>query len=297
MEKIKIIIDTMTTLQEDYIKKNDLLVLKNCLSDSKGNIYPDERTDEQKRIICEKVKKEGEVFTTSFINGAIMQDAAEKLLKTCDKVLYISLGKGFSGQFNVASQVEKEMNGKFIVFDTDTVAANTEILVRWLVEYIKTNPVDKAVMEAKMRDINETAPTLFTTRFYDGLIKAGRMPSFMGKILKVSKLFPIVATEESNKKFGFFKKWETNQEKLIESMDERFGETKPRGKDIKTIYITSSLLPAETIEELKEKISKHFQVDKKIIEVRTTPLMVFCSSLDDSYGITILTNGMKRIKL
>ncbi|MGL4948562.1 MAG: DegV family protein [Mycoplasma sp.] len=298
MEKIRIIIDTTTTVQDDFIKKHNLYVIHNCISDENGNVYRDEKTIEQKRWVSEKIRNEGVIFTTSFINGAIMQEAVEELLKTCDKVLYVSLGKGFSGQYSSALQVEKIFDGKFVVFDSNSVCANNEILVKWLVEYVEAgNPIDKAVIEAHMDEINSMAPTLFTTPIYDGLIKNGRIPSYVAKILKISKLFPIIATEESNKKFGFFRKWEHNQIKIIEGLDSRFGTQKPRGDDIKEVYINESLLPENVLESLILQLMNYFQIPREKINVRSNPLLIFSSTLIDSYGVTILTNGIKKIKL
>ncbi|MGL4951544.1 MAG: DegV family protein [Mycoplasma sp.] len=298
MKKIRIIIDTMTTVTDDFIKEHNLHLLRNCLSDHAGNVYVDEKTDEQKRWVANMIETKGEFFATSYINGTIMQEAVEELLKTCDMVLYVSLGKGFSGQYSAALQVEKLFDGKFIVFDSNSVAANNEILLKWLVEYIESgNEIDKKYIEAKMQEINDTAPTLFTTPVYQGLIKAGRVPYLVAKILRISKLFPLIATEESNKKYGFFKKWESNQMKIIEGLDERFGGQKPRGKDIKNIYIVNSLLDQATIDSLIEKLHNYFEVSKDIILVRTTPLMIFSGTLLNSYGVTVQTHTMKKTKL
>lgn len=296
MKNIRFIIETSTTLPDEYLKANKITPMYMSISDKEGNMYVDERTDKQKAWVSTEIETKSTVFATSFINVGIMQEVVEKLLKECDCVVYVSLGKLYSGQYNSAMEVQKHFKGKFVVLHSNAISVNHEILTRWTIEYLKTAPIDVNYIEAQYNEMNKHITTIFTTPKYDGLIKTGRVPPIVVKALKMIKLIPLIASEEVNKRYKFFRKWSEAERQVFEGVDGRF-KIAPRGTEIKELYITASILSKEYVEKLKDLASKYFHVSKDIIQVRTTPLVVFVSTLKDSFGITVYTKTLEKLKL
>lgn len=295
-KKIRIIIETSNSLPADYAKANNITVLPMAICDQEGNLYNDERSDKQKEWAYNAIETGEKVFTTSFINTGIMQEVVEKLLLEADLVIYISLSKGFSGQYNAALEVEKMFDGRFVVFDSGAVCTNMEIQNRWLIEYLKENDFNKQDIQNQIEEINRHVTTVFTTPLYQGLVNSGRIPQIVCKALKLIKLFPIIASEECNKKYGFIKKWVDVDKQLFKALDARF-ENPPRGKEIREMYIISSLLTKEAIAILKTNMAEHYQINESQIFVRSTPLVIFVVTLKNSFGISIYTNNLERIPL
>lgn len=294
MKKIRFITDTSTTLTDEFIKANNIVKLPNSITDA-DKVYFDDRTDKQKEWVSEQVENQKARFSTSFVNFQVMHDAVAELLKECDLVLYVSLGKGYSGQYNSAMEVVKKFKGKFIAYQSDAIACNSEILIQWLVDYAKTNDdFDVKTIETKMYELNTHITTIFATPKYEGLCSSGRVPVAVAKIFKLVKLFPIVLSEEVNKRYLFFKKWSESQNKLIEALDKRF-HSAPKGDEVKQIIICSSLLKKDYLDSLIQKLIVHYQIAKEKISVRTTPLVVMVATLVDSVGLCIYTKTLQKI--
>lgn len=295
-KKIRIIIETANSLPDDYAKANNITILPMAISDQDGNLYKDERSDEQKEWAYKAIESQEKIFTTSFINMGVMQEVVAKLLKEADLVIYVSLSKGFSGQYNSALEVEKVFNGKFVVFHSAAVCTNMEIQNRWLVDFLKNNDFNREYIQNHLEEINRHVATVFTTPLYQGLINSGRVPQIVSKALKLIKLFPIIASEECNKKYGFIKKWVDVDKQLFKALDERFI-TPPRGEEIREMYIISSLLTMEAIAALKTSMATYYQISESQIHVRSTPLVIFVVTLKNSFGISVYTNNLERIPL
>ncbi len=288
MKKVGILIDSTSTFDEKEVKSQDIHLIYNSVNDDDGNVIEDICSDEQKRQICDLIAKERRTMRTSSVNSQIIQDKINELLKKYEYVVYITLAPTFSGQYNNALAAKACIGNKnVIILHSGSVAVQTEIVLNSIMKYINDgNEMDQDKMQNHIFELSKHITTILTTFHLEGLIASGRIPTPVAKLLKLAKMHPIIQGEETHKKAGLYRKWTESTKNVLEAIDNRFPKP-PRGKDIKEVYLCQSLCEPERIEELLTKIAEHFQIDKKIIKVRVTPLLVLSATLKDSFGVTV----------
>lgn len=297
MKKIGFMYDSTGSVDKDFLKENDIYLIRNSINDIDGNIYIDECTDEQKAQICELMIDQKIKIKTSLVNKQIIKEAAESMLKKYEKVIYISIAPTFSGQYNNAIEVASELNGKFLVVHSNSTAIQSEIVLKWAIEYVKEHKdINQEKMQSEVIELSKHITTMFTTPNWDGLISSGRVPVVVAKTLKLAKMFPVIAAEETNQKERFYRKWTEAIPNLLDAIDKRFNKP-PRGSDIKEIYLCQSICTKDVISNILKQMANHFKIKINEIKVRTTPLCVMVTTLSHSFGMAILTsNGIIKNK-
>ncbi len=292
MEKIAILIDSTSTFDQNEIDKKGIHLIYNSVNDDDGNIIDDICSNEQKRQLCELITNEHRPIKTSSINSQLLQEKFLELQKKYDKVVYLTLAPSFSSQYNNAILAKAAIGSKdVIVLHSQSVAAQTEIILEWLLDYVKTHKeFNQELMQKEIAEVAKHITTILTTFHLEGLITSGRIPTSVAKLLKLAKMFPLIQGEETHKKAGLYRKWSESAKNVFEAIDNRFPEP-PRAKHIKEIILCHTLCDDARIKELTEKICEYFQVEESIIKVRVTPLLVATACLKDSFGVTIYTTG------
>ncbi len=290
MEKLAILIDSTSTFDQSEIKKNGIHLIYNSINDDEGNIIEDICSDEQKRQLCELITKEHKAIKTSSINSQLLQEKFLELQKKYDQVIYLTLAPSFSSQYNNALLAKAAIGSKdVIVLHSQSVAAQTEIILEWLLNYVKTHKeFNQEAMQKEIAEVAKHITTILTTFHLEGLITSGRIPTSVAKLLKLAKMFPLIQGEETHKKAGLYRKWSESTKNVLEAIDNRFPQP-PRGNKIKEIILCQTLCEPERIKELVAKIAEHFEVKETIIKVRITPLLVLTACLKDSFGVTVYT--------
>lgn len=291
MNKISILIDSTSTIENQYLEKNHIQVIANSVNDNDGNVYEDDCTDEQKLKIAKKIEDDV-VMKTSLINEQKIYEKIQELLKKNEQVIFLCIGPGFSGQYNNALNVQQKIGtDRLLVLHTNSTACQSEMVLHWLVQKISDKQFEwnQNILQNEILELSNHITTMFTTNIYKGFINAGRVPSIVAKTLKLTKTFPVIQAEDTNTRERFFRKWNHAIENILDAIDKRFNKP-PRGKDIKELYLCQSLCKKEIINDILEKMANHFKFNINEIKIRTTPLCVLMTTCLNSFGMAIWTN-------
>ncbi len=292
MSKFHIVIDSMSTISENFLKNNDdISVISYTISDVSGSLTKDDFSDEQRDIILKKIES-GVSQKTSFVPSSQLELFFEDLCKKNKIVIYLCASDGYTGQYKDSCTLTKKFNNLWVI-NTKSIASTIESMVYELMSLFDTkkditiNDVQKLVDSA-----NERSIILFSPKNVVGMMNSGRVPAILVKLMKLTKTHPLIKCEEKNKPAGnITRKWEEIWDKLMETSIKIYG-THLKNQEIKFVYLYNSLISKTEIAEIKNKISKFFQIETKKIFVRSTPLPILVYTLRHSVGIGITTTNI-----
>ncbi|MGL4357764.1 MAG: DegV family protein [Cetobacterium sp.] len=285
MKKIAFVVDGSSTLTEDEIKKNDVnrITFKITENDTKSyNDLPEEINYEK---IDEHHRTNNFLKTSCSALGEVMT-VIDKLLLTNDFVLIFTINKTLSSQYDSIKSLEKEdeYKGKIYVVDTRAQCYGLEYI---LLESKKMIDSGKSVEEVIKfaEEASDYIHTSFVSESSKPATASGRMSKLiLGKMLDKAKLVPIL---NMNDKIGLntiANKYNKALEKMVEKMLDSVNESE--GK-IKFISVFTSLCSEDKKEFFIQEVVKQFKVSKSEILMKKVPLIIFCNTGKNSFGITV----------
>lgn len=295
MKKFKIIIDSMSTVANDFVKEFDLFVVPYTISDLDGKLIKDDFSANQKDKICSLIESNNDQ-KTSFVPGPLLEEYFQPFLKTYERVIYISAAPGFTGQFEASKSLMDKYQNLWI-FNSNAIASTIESQVREITQLLSKNKnVAYEEIEKLIFDISERSIILFSPKDVSGLLKSGRAPKILVKILKLTKTYPVILCEEKNKSTSVLtRKWDEIWNKITEVAKKSFS-GKLDGETIKFLYLYNSLLTQEELKAIQKKIAKIFNIASEQIKIRLTPMPILVHVLRHSVGIGITTINVYKHK-
>lgn len=285
-KKIKIIVDSSCTINEENCKKYDVLKLPYKINDVEGNLIEDDFDLKQLEVIMTKIDN-GSIYKTSLLSNGILENHIIEILKKYDAVIYITSSVDFTGQYKSAIELMKTFKDKCFVINSHGAAAIIEEAIYEIKKNIDKDEISIEEFDKVIRDINSRTITYFAAKNINGLLHSGRIPLPVAKMLKFSKVIPIIKTEEKNKPAGFTKKWNESIDKIIKYIDNNYP-VKLNKDNIEKIYILNVLTSKDDLLKMKEKISEYYEFNINKIEIRSVPLPIAVYTLRESYAITMV---------
>ena len=285
MKKIAFVVDGSSTLTEEEIKKNNItrITFKITENDSKSfNDLPEE-------INYEKINGNHEsgnfLKTSCSALGEVMNVIDELLLKN-DFVFVFTINKALSSQYDSIKNLEKEeeYKGKIYVINTHTQCYGLEYILLESKKMIESGKSIEEVIKFAEEE-NEYIRTSFAYESSKPITASGRISKLiLGKVLDKAKLVPVLSM---NQKIGLntiAKSYNKALEKMVEKMLASVNES--NGK-IKFISVYFSLCSEDKKEFLLSEIVKQFKINKKEIITKKVPLIIFCNTGKNSFGLTV----------
>ncbi|MGL4616903.1 MAG: DegV family protein [Mycoplasmoidaceae bacterium] len=285
MKKIAFIVDGSSTLTEDEIKKNGIsrITFKITENDIKSyNDLPEEMNYEK---IDEHHKNNNFLKTSCSALGEVMA-VIDKLLLKNDFVLIFTINKTLSSQYDTIKSLEKEdeYKGKIYVVDTRAQCYGLEYILLESKKMIENGKSLEEVIKFAEEE-SDYIHTSFVSESTKPATASGRMSKLiLGKMLDKAKLVPILNMNDKIGLNSIAKKYNKALEKMVEKMIESINESD--GK-IKFISIFSSLCCEDKKEYFIQEVVKQFKVNINEIKIRKVPLIIFCNTGKNSFGITV----------
>lgn len=291
-KKVKFIVDSSCSIPPAIAKQLGVDVLPYSINDLDGNIIIDEFTYDQKEKIASDLEKKI-VYKTSLYAASKIEDLCTEYINTYDYVVYICSSTHFTGQYSATEYLNKKMLNKVFIINSNSAAAIIEeIFYELQILFKEQKEININIINDLVNKINNQSTTLFIAKSIDGLISSGRIPYPLIKILKITKVFPIIKTEEKNKPVTVTKNYDNSHIKLISIIENLFS-NKLDKDNIKRIYILGSLLSKEKIQEIKTYICDKFKIISDLVLIRDVPLPIMVYTFRNSFGITVISKIKK----
>lgn len=192
MVKIKVVTDNSCDLPPEWLKENDVEVikLKTFIDGQETNISSDEIVDEFKK---------GKKVTTSQPAPDEFEKLYSKILEEYDEIISVHLSSKLSGTCNSASIASKQFPGKIEIIDSLTTTSALGAMVGKAVELSKTGDLKKSAEE--LRKLSLTVKTIFGVQTVENLLKGGRAYLIAGKLVTLFNVKPVLKGENGEIKF------------------------------------------------------------------------------------------------
>ncbi|MDT8716379.1 DegV family protein [Clostridium sp. 19966] len=246
MEKIAIITDTTSDLDDEFVSKNNISVLPFTISYSYGDFK--DKFEITPMEVYKNLDKE--IPKSSLPSIQDLENAIEKLKSEgYNRILIITISSGLSGFYNAANMVaESHTDIKIHAFDSKSLSAGEGYIVERCVELINKGTSFEEII-SKLSDIRSGVKLFFIVGTLEYLIKGGRIGRVSGTIGEFLNIKPIISVGKEDGQYYQYAKVRGRKQSLNKIIE--------IGKEItkdckKKIYILSGNAEEESISLCKE---------------------------------------------
>lgn len=179
----------------------------------------------------------------------------EEMLTKFDKLIFIPLSKGLSGQYNTASVLAKEPNfkNKVYVFDSNGVAIINYVLVKKAYKMAQDDNNNVNVILSTLRKIRDNYIAFILPNDMSYLARGGRITKAAAALSKLLKIKPILTFDGTIDKFDTTRTWKKAVNRTLHEI-EKFHKL---NKNDTTLYVIDGLASKELLNETKKYINEH----------------------------------------
>lgn len=229
-EKFVILAESTCDLPNDYVKENNITIVKMGYSIGEELFESDNPLSPQEFY---RRMREGQKTSTSMVNQHDATAAMEKFMAEGVSILYISFSSALSGSYNSAASAAKELsikhNGKAKAYVIDSLCASMGqgLLVHYAVKF-KDQGNDLEKTYNYVEGLKQNVCHYFTVNDLFHLHRGGRVTkskAILGTLLKVK---PLLYTSEEGKLTPLrnVKGRKKSIMALVESMEKKVGDFK-----------------------------------------------------------------------
>ena len=245
MKKTIIITDTTCDLNQDYIEKEQLVVLKIKAFVGEKNV-----TDLSDKDLFELVDASQTLPKTSAVNVIEFEETFEKYSKEGD-VLYLGLGSGLSSTFSTAYLASQDFDNVYVV-DSQNLSSGIGLLVRKACKF-RAEGLSASEIKAKLEELVPQVRSQFAINTLEYLHMGGRCSgtaAFFGTMLNLKPIIKVINNklEVAKKPIGFKKALKAMLEEVVSNAEKI---------DLDCISVTHCLAD-EDAEYLKAELGKVF---------------------------------------
>lgn len=262
--KIGIISDSSAGLSLKDLKEMKIgfcPLLINFSDDTTINDDPNILTDKE---FYQRIFEKQQSAKTSQTPLGEMAKIWEKALTKFDKLIFIPLSKGLSGQYNTAVMLAKEPNfkSKVFIFDSNGVSVINWLLIKkaYQMSLVEKNDVNTILEELKLIRDNYLAFILPYDINY--LERGGRITKTAAALAKLTKITPILSFDGTIDKHDKTRTWKKAVNNTIKDI------LKIKNKEkITLFYIVHAFAKPEVVKEVEAYVHSYH-----IKNVQTVPL-------------------------
>ncbi|EDY74615.1 DegV family protein [Ureaplasma urealyticum] len=286
-----IMTDSSTTLDREWAKNNDVMILPLSILRSDHTLIVDDGIESKPERIYQDIDN-GYSFQTSCTPYGVLIEAIKQKLQEYEKIIFIGISSGFSSQFNNAKNLEKEYENRLFAVDTEDFGYSLEDLVYKIKSMLANNISFDSVIKMIDEHHNYTSSFLACENI-TGLVRSGRIPKIIGTMLKLSKVTPIIKAEWKNHRAGMALNIRSAPHKILEGISHVFDD-QLNDQTIEKVCILQAGLSNERIEELKKAVIDHFHINEEKIVVRSGPPIFLVYVWKGALGIQVMANIPKK---
>lgn len=193
-----------------------------------------------------------------------MSSIWEEALTKFEKIIFIPLSKGLSGQYNTATMLAKESNfkDKVFVFDSNGVSVINWLLVKqgYQMSLDEKNSVDDIIEALTLIRDNYIAFILPYDLTY--LVHGGRISKAAAALATMLKINPILSFDGTIDKFDKTRTWD----KAIKNTLKEINKNK-KAETITVFYIIHAFAEAKEIEKIKKYVKDYGIKNIKVVSL------------------------------
>lgn len=192
---IKLVVDSCISLDEKFLKENDIKVAKFNLLIGDEQIeepfYPNYDEVYEKLVACKGIAKTSQPSVESYTS------LFNEILNNGDEVICLTMGSRLSGSFNCAQMVASDIGSdKISVIDSHTLIQGMRIMVEEALELINNGKTREEVV-AELIKLREQIVIRFIPPSLEPLRRGGRIGTVSALIGSVLKIKPIIQFKDN----------------------------------------------------------------------------------------------------
>lgn len=284
-KKIGILIDSSSTLDEKFIKKNNIWVAPLSLVDSHLHTYKDDGIELDRKHLISRLRS-GENFKTAMTPIGQLFEIVEKMSMEYEDIIFLPISKELSGQWQTAQIVKKEYSNLHVI-NSLSAAYTNEIIASQIVQNIKK---EKSIMEIlkDAESVNDKTFTIFSVEDTSGMKSGGRITNTILHAIDFLKLQPIIRLNVKNEYAGVTKNYQSGIKKMIKAAQKWYAPIKNVKPEFACIYFSG--YDDTKFTYIKNAIIEAFKINANNICVRWIPSCVLIHTKLGSYGFSLLLN-------
>jgi fatty acid-binding protein DegV len=145
-KNIAILIDSSTTINEEFARLNDIHMVPMQLIDSNGKTYADDGKEITQKQLFQEIAN-NRIFKSSVTNLGLLMAKVEELFEQYENVIFLPISPELSGNYNQAVNLIKPEFKNFFVVKNNTIAVMTEYAIHKLIDLLKTNKIEDAIVK------------------------------------------------------------------------------------------------------------------------------------------------------
>jgi DegV family protein with EDD domain len=280
------VIDSASSYDLEFLKNNNVVLLPLSIINNAGRAFADDGCDITQETIIKELNATNTFTTSSTVLGMLM-DKFEELSARYEKVIYIPISSGLSGQVNQVKMIQRQFPNILIVNTVGAASLNEFLLLDGL-ELAKKNMQAEAIV-TELERVQKNMVIMFSVEFVDYLIKSGRVTKPLVSLVKALHIKPILHLYDKNHLCGCGRKYTTVFPKLIAKIKKCYTST-INSNNIKHIsLLTTAGETQEKTDFLLNSITSAFNILKSRILIHRVPNCVVCHTSGGAYGLAIET--------
>lgn len=255
-KKIGIVTDSSSGLTvKDFEEMADIGFCPLLISFNEEETFDDDpRTFKEEQFI-ERITTKKQVAKTSQTPLGKTIEIWEEMLTKFEKLIFIPLSKGLSGQYNTTSVLSKEPNfkNKVYVFDSNGVSIINYLLVKKAYKMAEDENNSVNAILSALRKIKENFIAFILPNDMSYLARGGRITKSAAALSKLLKIKPILTYDGTIDKFDTTRTWKKAVNKTLNEITKfhKFN------KNNTTLYVVDGFANAALLEETKSYITDH----------------------------------------
>lgn len=261
MNEIKIICDSLSDVNKEYLEKYDIDVvpLTVILNEKEYRDGIDMQPEEFYRIL----REENAYPKTSQATYAQFKEVFDKYTKDGKKILYISGSAAATGTCQSAIMAKNDTEGEIYIYDSNNLTFGAGFFVVKAAEMINEGKTIEEVFKA-LDEIKEKYVLMFSVDTLEYLKKGGRISSTKATVGSLLNIKPILEVKDGLvSQVGQVRGKKNVLNKMIECIKERLGDD----LDQEEVYIgySDDLKEREKLTEIAKEVFKPKKIGYFII--------------------------------
>lgn len=255
-KKIGIVTDSSSGLTvKDFEEMPDIGFCPLLISFDDDETFEDDPRTFKETDFIDRITKKKQLAKTSQTPLGKTIEVWEEMLKKFDKLIFIPLSKGLSGQYNTTAVLSKEPNfkNKVYVFDSNGVSIINYLLVKKAYKMAEDPSTNVNTILSMLKKIRDNFIAFILPNDMSYLARGGRITKSAAALSKLLKIKPILTYDGTIDKFDTTRTWKKAVNKTLNEITK----WQKINKNNTTLYVIDGFANKELINETKTYIDHH----------------------------------------